>query len=222
MLAATTLLLDALGQGFNIMTLGSMAAAVGLIIDDSIGMVEHLVRRLRERAELLPVGVRGAPSRLLAAVAEFTLALTASSLSTVFIFAPLAFLSGVTGAFFKALSLTMAIALAISYLVTLLAVPVLADLLLGPEDAAQSDHARWTARLRAADGLIVRLALAGDARLAAALRRRLRRLPARQDRLHAQDGRGRLQHRRPHHAGYLARRDCPCCCPDPSEPRFRL
>ena len=50
-LAATTLLLGALGQSFNIMTLGGMAAAVGLIIDDSIGMVEHLVRRLRERED---------------------------------------------------------------------------------------------------------------------------------------------------------------------------
>ena len=146
-LASTTLLLGALGQSFNIMTLGGMAAAVGLIIDDAIGMVEHLVRRLREREELLPEAVRIAPSRLLAAAREFTPQLTASSLSTVVIFAPLAFLSGVTGAFFKALSLTMAIALILSYFVTLLAVPVLADLLLGEKDAAQDDEGRWTARL---------------------------------------------------------------------------
>ena len=148
-LAATTLVLNALGQSFNIMTLGGMAAAVGLIIDDSIGMVEHLVRRLREREELLPPGVRGVPSRILAAATEFTPALTASSLSTVVIFAPLASLSGVTGAFFKALSLTMAIALVISYLVTLLAVPILADLLLGQRDADQNDEGRWTQRLHA-------------------------------------------------------------------------
>lgn len=146
-LAATTLLLGALGQSFNIMTLGGMAAAVGLIIDDAIGMVEHLVRRMREREELLPEAVRSAPSRLLAAAREFTPALTASSLSTVVIFAPLAFLSGVTGAFFKALSLTMAIALVLSYFVTLLAVPVLSDLLLGKTDAEQNDEGRWTARL---------------------------------------------------------------------------
>ena len=146
-LAAATLLLSALGQSFNIMTLGGMAAAVGLIIDDAIGMVEHLVRRMREREELLPEAVRSAPSRLLAAAREFTPALTASSLSTVVIFAPLAFLSGVTGAFFKALSLTMAIALVLSYFVTLLAVPVLSDLLLGKRDAEQNDEGRWTARL---------------------------------------------------------------------------
>ena len=81
------------------------------------------------------------------AAAEFTPALTASSLSTIVIFAPLAFLSGVTGAFFKALSLTMAISLGVSYLVTLLAVPALADLLLNHRDAEQEDTGRWTARL---------------------------------------------------------------------------
>ena len=146
-LAATTLLLGVMGQSFNIMTLGGMAAAVGLIIDDAIGMVEHLVRRLRERDELLPAAVRIAPSRILAAAREFTPQLTASSLSTVVIFAPLAFLSGVTGAFFKALSLTVALALIISYLVSLLAVPVLTDLLLGEKDAGQNDSGRWTQAL---------------------------------------------------------------------------
>ena len=146
-LAATTLLLGALGQSFNIMTLGGMAAAVGLIIDDAIGMVEHLVRRLREPDDLLPESVRAAPSRILAAAHEFTPQLTASSLSTVVIFAPLAFLSGVTGAFFKALSLTVACALVISYFVSLLAVPALTDLLLGEKDAATEDSGRWTAAL---------------------------------------------------------------------------
>lgn len=141
-LAATTLLLGVLGQSFNIMTLGGMAAAVGLIIDDAISMTEHIVRRLRER--------RGDPekgSRVLAAASEFAAPLTASSLSTIVIFAPLAFLTGVTGAFFKALSLTMAASLFISYLVALLAVPVLADMLLDEKDAGQEDAGRFTSRL---------------------------------------------------------------------------
>src|SRR6202035_3270172 len=47
-MAATILLLDVFGMGFNIMTLGGMAAAVGLVIDDAIVMIEHIVRRLRE------------------------------------------------------------------------------------------------------------------------------------------------------------------------------
>ena len=61
------------------------------------------------------------------AAREFTRPLTGSSASTIVIFLPLAFLTGVTGAFFKALSLTMASALVISYLVAWLAVPLLAD-----------------------------------------------------------------------------------------------
>ena len=53
-LAATVLLLSVLGMSFNIMTLGGMAAAVGLIIDDAIVMVEHVMRRMRARRGPLP------------------------------------------------------------------------------------------------------------------------------------------------------------------------
>jgi len=131
-LAVTVLMLYVLGMSFNIMTLGGMAAAVGLIIDDAIVMIEHLIRRLR--------GGMGQPlDRIKAAATEFTGPLTGSSASTIIIFAPLAFLSGVTGAFFKALSLTMAASLFISYLVAWLAVPLLATHLLGEKDARQKE-----------------------------------------------------------------------------------
>ncbi|ODU50514.1 MAG: transporter [Thiobacillus sp. SCN 63-374] len=136
-LAATVVLLTALHMSFNIMTLGGMAAAVGLIIDDAIVMIEHIVRRLR-----------GAPDdhhgRVLDAAREFLRPLTGSSASTVIIFIPLAFLDGVTGAFFKALSLTMAAGLIISYMVTWLAVPILADHLLNDKDAKQKEGGRLT------------------------------------------------------------------------------
>ena len=139
-LAATVLLLKVLNSSFNIMTLGGIAAAVGLIIDDAIVMVEHVVRRLR-----------GHPGRhhglVWSAAAEFTVPLIASSLSTIIIFAPLAFLTGVTGAFFKALSLTMAACLVISFLVAWLAVPILADHFLGEKDARQEEGGRFTARI---------------------------------------------------------------------------
>ncbi len=134
-LAGAASLLRLLGLGLNIMTLGGMAAAVGLIIDDGIVMVEHVVRRLREDPQhahlVIPEAAR-----------EMKVPLTGSSLATVVIFVPLAFLSGVTGAFFKALSITMASALVISYLFAALAVPVLADLLLRPEDAERRDVGR--------------------------------------------------------------------------------
>ncbi len=136
-LSATIVLLYALGMSFNIMTLGGMAAAVGLIIDDAIVMIEHIVRRLR-----------GAPAehhgRVMDAAMEFMRPLAGSSASTIVIFLPLAFLTGVTGAFFKALSLTMAAGLVISFLVTWLAVPLLADHWLNEKDAQQEEGGRIT------------------------------------------------------------------------------
>lgn len=139
-LAVTVLLLKVIHSSFNIMTLGGMAAAVGLIIDDAIVMVEHVIRRLR--------GHRGRDTgTVLSAAAEFTRPLVASSLSTVIIFAPLAFLSGVTGAFFKALSLTMAASLVVSFLVAWLAVPIMADRFLGERDASQEERGRTTQRV---------------------------------------------------------------------------
>ena len=127
-LATTVLLLYLLKMSFNIMTLGGMAAAVGLIIDDAIVMIEHIIRR---------VGEEGGAYRdkIIRASIEFTRPLAGSSASTTIIFAPLAFWSGLVGEFFKALSLTMAAALLISFLLSWLVVPVLAVRLLGAKDA---------------------------------------------------------------------------------------
>ncbi len=131
-LAVTVLLLYLLHMSFNIMTLGGMAAAVGLIIDDDVVMMEHIIRRLRG-------GTGSHRERVMQAVREFTRPLAGSSTSTIIIFLPLAFLSGVTGAFFKALSLTMGASLVISYFVAWLAVPLLAGRLLTDKDANQKE-----------------------------------------------------------------------------------
>jgi CzcA family heavy metal efflux pump len=139
-MAATVLLLDVFGMGFNIMTLGGMAAAVGLIIDDAIVMIEHIVRRTRE------AGAAAFHGRVMSAALEFSRPLTGSSAATLIIFLPLAFLDGVTGAFFKALSITMASALLISFVVTWLAIPILCDHWLEPHDAEEkppSKLANW-------------------------------------------------------------------------------
>ncbi|MFL9924037.1 efflux RND transporter permease subunit [Herbaspirillum lusitanum] len=136
-LATTVVLLSLLKLNFNIMTLGGMAAAVGLIIDDAIVMIEHIVRRLHQGQDDIAAGVMNAAR-------EFLRPLIGSSASTLVIFAPLAFLTGVTGAFFKALSITMASGLFISFLFTWLAVPVLATRLLTQKDAHSEDHGRLT------------------------------------------------------------------------------
>lgn len=138
-LAASVVLLDVLGMSFNIMTLGGMAAAVGLVIDDAIVMSEHIVRRMGERfGDAAPDAQHAG---VLHAAMEFFRPLAGSSASTVIIFVPLAFLTGVTGAFFKALALTMAAALVISFIVSWLAVPLLADRFVTADDARR-EHAR--------------------------------------------------------------------------------
>lgn len=141
-LAITVLLLSVLGMSFNMMTLGGMAAAVGLIIDDVIVMLEHIMRRLHPDE-----GEGELHERIAAAAWEFTRPLTGSSAATVVIFLPLAFLSGVTGAFFKALSLTMASALVISYLLTWIAVPLLAERFLDERHRTEHPPGRFTRRM---------------------------------------------------------------------------
>lgn len=140
-LAITVLLLHVLGMSFNMMTLGGMAAAVGLIIDDVIVMQEHIMRRLH--------GAGGQVSERIGRAAwEFTRPLTGSSAATVVIFVPLAFLTGVTGAFFKALSLTMASALVISYLLTWIVVPLLSERLLDQRHIADHEGGAFSQRIK--------------------------------------------------------------------------
>lgn len=122
-LASTCLLLFALGESLNMMTLGGMAAAVGLIIDDVIVMAEHIEARLRARDSSL----NGAPHPALLAASDFTRPLLGASLATIIIHVPPVFLSGVTGEFFRALSLTMAVSLIVSFFVAWLVVPIFAE-----------------------------------------------------------------------------------------------
>ncbi len=144
-LAATTLVLKLLGQSFNIMTLGGMAAAIGLIIDDAIVMIEHIERRLAGGS----LRGRGAVQ---AAAAEFLRPLFSSSAATTVIFLPLAFLTGVTGAFFKVLSITMAVALLLSFLTAWWLVPVVVErLIAGRTHVAEVDpNGRMMSRYRRA------------------------------------------------------------------------
>ena len=144
-LAATILLLYVLKMSFNIMTLGGMAAAVGLIIDDAIVMVEHIVRRVRGTRETDPHSRVLRRSRASSLAHWPVLPRPRSSFSR-----RLAFLTGVTGAFFKALSLTMASSLIISFVVAWLAVPILCATLLKRKDAEIEEHGTFTRRVHEA------------------------------------------------------------------------
>ena len=108
-----------LGYSFNIMTLGAIAAAIGLMIDDAVVMVEQL-HRVREDHPDESAGevVRRSVSHLLPA-------LIGSSLSTIVIFLPFALLGGVAGAYFKVLATTMVVALVCSFFVAWLGLPVI-------------------------------------------------------------------------------------------------
>ena len=133
-LAGTCVVLFALGMHFDMMTLGGMAAAVGLIIDDAVVMLEHMMRRMQEGEATDPPG-------LLSAAAEMGKPLFGSTGATIVVFLPLAFISGVTGGFFKALAVTMVAALAISLIYARFMIPLISAHWLKPKDAEAAENA---------------------------------------------------------------------------------
>ena len=103
----------------NIFTLAALTVAVGRVVDDSIVVVENIKRRDLGHRTLTP-------SDVLASVKEVAGAVTASTLTTVTVFAPVAIVSGVVGELFRPFAITVAVALGASLLVSLTIVPVLA------------------------------------------------------------------------------------------------
>ena len=139
-LAATCLLLFALKMSFNMMTLGGMAAAVGLVVDDAVVMLEHVMRRMQE-SHGQARGKGYSPAELLAAADEMGRPLLGSTAATIIVFLPLAFISGVTGGFFKALAVTMVAALVVSLLYARFVIPLLAATWLREKDAHAAEKA---------------------------------------------------------------------------------
>jgi CzcA family heavy metal efflux pump len=106
------------GASFNLMTLGGIAAAVGLVIDDTIVVVEAIYARSASGLPRLDA--------IHLAVGEIFRPLIGSTLTPVVVFIPLAFLEGITGVFFRALALTMAVALLTSLVLAMTLTPSLA------------------------------------------------------------------------------------------------
>ena len=113
----TLLGLALIGQSLNMMTLGGIAAAVGLVLDDAVVVLEHLAHRAAPNPAALDVS---------AAMAEIFPSLLGSSLCTIVIFLPFMYLDGVAGAFFRVLALTMTLMLGSSLLLCITAIPLLA------------------------------------------------------------------------------------------------
>ena len=121
-LSLTLIVLDAIGYTFNIMTLGAVAAAIGLMIDDVVIIIEQ-IHKIREENDDKPMGwIAGE------AIGHLFPAMIGSSLSTLVIFIPFILMTGVAGAYFQVMAFSMMIALAASFLVTWLLVPVLSIL----------------------------------------------------------------------------------------------
>ncbi len=144
------------GMSFNLMTLGGIAAAIGLVIDDAIVVVEAIHTRLTGGLD------RAAAVRQ--ALVEILAPLTGSTLTPVVVFFPLAFLEGVPGVFFRALALTMVAALLTSLVLAVTLTPSLA-LWLSPRrerDEALGGEAggAWLARANGLYESAVRAALA--------------------------------------------------------------
>ncbi len=116
-LAFTLIVLKVTGQSFNLMTLGGLAAAVGLVIDDAIVVLENIVLH-RDAGEDRLQAIRSA-------LAEITAPLIGSTVTPIVVFLPLITITGVTGSFFRALAITMTVALFSSLILALSFTPTL-------------------------------------------------------------------------------------------------
>jgi heavy metal efflux system protein len=117
-LALTFIILRILGYDFNIMTIGAIAAAIGLIIDDAIIVVEQIHRTHEEYPDRGPMELVGK------AVGFLFPAMVSSSLATIVILIPFELMTGIAGAYFKILTMTMIITLLCSFVVTWIGLPV--------------------------------------------------------------------------------------------------
>lgn len=125
------LLMGAYGMSLNFMTLGGLAISVGRVVDDSIVVLENFYRHMRRGEDRFKTA--------LVATREVAPAITASTLTTIVVFLPLAFIKGLVGSFFLPFALTVSFALIASLVVALTAVPVVGAILLRKGDMTDVD-----------------------------------------------------------------------------------
>jgi CzcA family heavy metal efflux pump len=139
----TLVSMRAAGLTFNLMTLGGIAAAIGLVIDDAIVVVEAIHTKLMAGLNRLDAVEQG--------IGEILRPLVGSTLTPVVVFLPLAFLDGITGVFFRALALTMVVSLLTSLVLAVTLTPSIAAALMqssdGGEGGDQEEHGRVLRRV---------------------------------------------------------------------------
>ena len=131
-----------LGLSLNVMSLGGLALATGLVVDDSIVVLESIAKARERGLGILQAAITG--------TREVSMAVVASTLTTIAVFLPLVFVDGIAGQLFRDQALTVAIAIAISLLVAMTLIPMLSSLkgrppLAFPEEPA---HAAWQPQRR--------------------------------------------------------------------------
>jgi CzcA family heavy metal efflux pump len=145
---ATFLFMRLFGESINLMSMGGLAVAIGLVIDDAVVVIENVHRRLGTGGD--------AASEVEQATEELVAPVVGSTLTTVVVLAPLGLLSGVVGQFFRALSLTLSVSVLISLGLALTLIPLLSRRVFGGMGgggarSARTPHSgpRWGARLEA-------------------------------------------------------------------------
>ena len=146
-MAITVFIMSMVGQTFNLMTLGAMAIAIGIVIDDAVVITENIVRHAHLQHDR-NIAIRDA-------IQELIWPVTTSTITTVVVFLPLGLLTGVEGQFFHALSITLTIAVLVSLIVALTIIPLLSEQFLDVESI--EDESSETSR-----GLLARLGRAID------------------------------------------------------------
>jgi len=140
---ATFFFMGQLGLSLNVMSLGGLALATGLVVDDSIVVLESIAKARERGLGILQAAIVG--------TREVSMAVVASTLTTIAVFLPLVFVEGIAGQLFRDQALTVAIAIAISLLVSMTLIPMLSSLkgrppLAFPEEAAAEawrPESRW-------------------------------------------------------------------------------
>jgi CzcA family heavy metal efflux pump len=167
-IAITLIALRIMGQSFNLMTLGGLAAAVGLVIDDAIVVVENIVLH-RDSGQSRAAAIRSA-------LREIRVPLIGSTVTPIVVFLPLISITGVTGTFFRALAVTVGTALLTSLALAVTWTPTLSHYLLrrrreNPVESADAqghvESSGWMRRLVRAYGQSLRFILAHPLALAA-------------------------------------------------------